>query len=69
MENIRVLQAYGYIIFTVFLVFIMYGYLYHLIKSEKKGTRNYEKYADLALHDDISDKPLETRSPSQKEKE
>lgn len=40
---------------------MMYGYIYHLYSSEKKGTRNYEKYANLALDDDYGTEPLEAR--------
>ncbi len=69
METIRELQAYGYIFFTIFLAVILYSYLYHLYKDEKKGTRNYEKYSNMALHDNIDDAPVEPRSPSNKEKE
>ena len=66
METIRELQAYGYILFTVFLAVILYSYLY---RAEKTGTRNYEKYADIALHDNIDDAPVESRSSSNNEKE
>lgn len=69
MEAIRELQAYGYIGATIFLVIIMYSYLYHLYRAEKKGTRNYEQYGNIALHDNIDDAPIESRSPSNKEKE
>jgi len=69
METIRELQAYAYIGATIFLVVIMYSYLYHLYKAEKKGTRNYEQYGNIALHDKIDDAPIETRTPSNKEKE
>ncbi|QIR75545.1 cytochrome c oxidase, cbb3-type, CcoQ subunit [Sulfurospirillum diekertiae] len=69
METIREIQAYAYVVATVFLVVMMYGYLYHLYKAEKKGTRNYEQYGDIALHDNIDDTPVETRTPSNKEKE
>ena len=69
METIRELQAYGYILFTVFLAVILYSYLYHLYRAEKTGTRNYEKYADIALHDNIDDAPVESRSSSNNEKE
>ncbi len=68
-ETIRELQAYGYIFATIFLSVIMYGYLYHLYKAEKKGTRNYEKYANIALNDNIDDAPIESFAPSNKEKE
>ena len=69
METIRELQAYAYVGATVFLVVMMYGYLYHLFKAEKKGTRNYEQYGKIALQDNIDDAPIETRTPSNKEKE
>lgn len=69
METIRELQAYAYVAATVFLVVVMYSYLYHLYKAEKKGTRNYEQYGNIALHDNIDDAPIETRTPSNKEKE
>ncbi|DAB31858.1 MAG: cytochrome c oxidase cbb3-type subunit [Sulfurospirillum sp.] len=69
METIRELQAYGYFFFTVFLVLILYGYVYHLYKSEKIGRRNYEKYADIALNDDITDAPVEKIEPIEEQKQ
>ena len=69
METIRELQAYGYIFATGFLAIIMYSYLYHLCRAEKKGTRNYEQYANIALHDNLDDAPIESRAPSNKAKE
>jgi len=41
---------------------VLYGYIYHLYSSEKKGTRDYEKYANIALNDELTDKPVETVS-------
>lgn len=69
METIREIQAYAYVVATVFLVVMMYSYLYHLYKAEKKGTRNYEQYGNIALNDNIDDAPIENRTPSNKEKE
>jgi len=69
MDTIREIQAYAYVAATVFLVIVMYSYLYHLYRAEKKGTRNYEQYGNIALHDNIDDAPIETRTPSNKEKE
>ncbi len=62
MEFIRELQAYGFIFFIIFLCVVLYGYYYHLYKSEKTGRRNYEKYGNLALDDNISDEILEPKS-------
>jgi cytochrome c oxidase cbb3-type subunit 4 len=47
---------------------MLYGYIYHLYSSEKKGTRNYEKYANIALDDEVNSTPLETTSPWDKKK-
>ncbi len=59
MENIRELQAYAYFFFTLFLVVVLYAYILHLYRAEKKGTRNYEKYGKLALDDELDSKPVE----------
>ena len=55
------LQAYGFFALTVFLVVMLYGYIYHLYSSEKKGTRDYEKYGNMALHDEITDELIEKK--------
>ncbi|MDP3265924.1 MAG: cytochrome c oxidase, cbb3-type, CcoQ subunit [Sulfuricurvum sp.] len=57
--DIATLQAYGFFFFTAFMVVILYSYVYHLYSSQKKGTRDYEKYGNLALNDDITDQPIE----------
>jgi len=49
----------GIFFFTAFLVVVLYMYIYHLYSSQKKGTRDYEKYGNIALHDDITDQPIE----------
>lgn len=59
-ETIRSLQAYGYFFFVLFLVIILYGYIYHLYKSERTGKRNYEKYGNIAVDDELSDRPIES---------
>jgi cytochrome c oxidase cbb3-type subunit 4 len=53
------MQGYAFFFFTVFLVVILYGYILHLYRSEKKGERDYEKYAKMAIDDEITDKPIE----------
>ncbi|MBN2895987.1 MAG: cytochrome c oxidase, cbb3-type, CcoQ subunit [Campylobacterales bacterium] len=60
--DIGQIQAYAYFGFTAFLVMVLYGYIYHLYSSEKKGTRDYEKYANIALDDELTDKPVESVS-------
>ncbi len=65
--DIATIQAYGYFFLTAFLVFVLYGYIYHLYSSEKKGTRDYEKYGNIALNDEITDKPVEEISKDDEE--
>lgn len=62
-------SAYGYFFLTLFLVIVLYSYIYHLYSSEKKGTRNYEKYGDIALNDEITDTPVESVSDDETKKE
>lgn len=54
-------QAYLYFFFVCFLTIILYGYIFHLYKSEKDGTRNYEQYGRIALDDDLNSTPVEKR--------
>jgi len=63
LETIHTFQAIGYVLVTGICTFLLYGYLFHLYKSEKEGTRNYEKYANIALDDELDSTPLETTSP------
>lgn len=65
-ETLRELQAYGYFILVIVMVVVLYGYCYHLYRSEKTKRRNYEKYANLALNDNLSDEVLEDVSVGNK---
>lgn len=57
--DISTIQAYAYFGFTAFLVVVLYAYIYHLYSVQKKGTRDYEKYGNIALNDEITDQPVE----------
>lgn len=67
--DINTFSAYAYFFFTVFLVVVLYSYIYHLYSTEKKGKRNYEKYGDIALNDEVTDKPVESVSEDETKKE
>jgi len=62
------MQGYAYFFFTIFLVVILYGYILHLYRSEKKGERDYEKYGRMALDDELNDRPIETNPKVKNEK-
>ena len=57
--DLREIQGYLYFFFIIFLTIILYGYIVHLYRSEKKGKRDYEKYSKLALDDEPTSSPLE----------
>ncbi|EOA2509255.1 cytochrome c oxidase, cbb3-type, CcoQ subunit [Campylobacter upsaliensis] len=57
----EIFQGYGFFSLVVFLVVVLYAYWLHLYRSEKRGERNYEKYADLALNDELDDRILENK--------
>ena len=52
---------------TILLVIVLYGYIVHLYRSEKKGERDYEKYGNLALDDEIDSKPIEENPQAKSE--
>jgi len=64
LEQIRI---YLYIIGTGLSVVIFYYYIIYLYRSEKKGTKDYEKYSNLALDDELDSKPLEDKTNEKKE--
>ena len=67
LETLIVIQEYAYVIFPGVLAVLLYGYIYHLYKSEKDGTRDYEKYGNIALDDNIDSRPIETKTAGQRE--
>ena len=67
-ETIRELQGYGFFILLVLMVMILYSYWFHLVKSEKVGRRNYEKYGRLALDDKLDDSLVESSADNRSNK-
>lgn len=67
--DIRNLQGYASFFMTILLVVMLYWYIMHLYRSEKKGERDYEKYSNIALDDEITSAPVEDKPASQRDKE
>jgi len=67
--DIRNIQGYASFFMTIFLVIVMYGYIVHLYRSEKKGEKDYEKYGNIALDDEVTSTPIEDNSKAQSENE
>lgn len=53
-----------YLAITILLVVFLYRYIYHLYSSQRKGIKDYEKYANLALYDNLDDELVEPRKKS-----
>jgi len=65
--DIAELQAYGYFALTVFMTVALYAYIYHLYKNKKDADgHDYEEYSNMALHDDITDTPVNDISKDDK---
>ncbi len=69
MELIRSLQGWGYIAMIFGLTIGFYSYIYHLYKSQRDGTKDYEKYSNMALNDDLSDTLVEEKYPQDNKKD
>ncbi len=65
--DIRELQGYASFFMTIFLVIMLYGYIIYLYRSEKRGDRDYEKYGNIALDDEVTSTPVEDKPASQRE--
>ncbi|PTB87982.1 cytochrome c oxidase, cbb3-type, CcoQ subunit [cyanobacterium G8-9] len=65
--GISEIQGYASFVMTIFLVIMLYGYILHLYRSEKKGERDYEKYGNIALDDEITSTPVEDKPASQRD--
>ena len=61
--DIRELQGYASFFMTILLVLVLYGYIIHLYRSEKKGESDYEKYGRMALDDEIDSTPIDEHNP------
>ncbi len=65
--DLRNLQGYASLAMSIFLVVMLYWYIIHLYRSEKKGERDYEKYGNIALDDEVTSTPVEDKPASERE--
>ncbi len=69
MELIRNIQGWGYVSMIFIITIGLYAYIYHLYKSQREGVKDYEKYSNMALKDDIDDSLVEAKDPQKDEKD
>jgi len=65
--DIRELQGYASFFMTIVMVILLYAYIVHLYRSEKKGERDFEKYGNIALDDAITSTPVEDKPASHRD--
>jgi len=63
MELIRNIQGWAYVSMIFIITIGLYAYIYHLYKSQRDGVKDYEKYSDMALNDNIDDILVEAKDP------
>ncbi len=66
LETLTGLREWAYVIFTGLMVLLLYSYIYYLYNSEKKGDKDFEKFANIALDDDIDSTPIQSTSAWEK---
>lgn len=66
--NLAEVQGYVYLVMTIVMVGVLYSYIVYLYRSEKKGEKDYEKYGNIALDDNIDSKPIEDMPEPKNEK-
>jgi len=66
LETLTAIREWAYIIFTGLMVVLLYAYIYYLYSSEKKGKKDYEKFAQIALDDEIDSTPIQSTSAWEK---
>jgi cytochrome c oxidase cbb3-type subunit 4 len=62
------IQGYAKFILIAVVFVIFYSYAYSIYKRDKTGERDFEKYSDLVLDDNIESKPLEDRKEKEEQK-
>ena len=66
--EIEQLRAYMFVIGTGVVMVIFYYYIIYLYRSEKKGEKDYEKYGNLALDDELDSKILDKNPKNENDK-
>ncbi|WP_304210053.1 cytochrome c oxidase, cbb3-type, CcoQ subunit [Helicobacter canis] len=60
-ETIEYLRVGVYFVVTAILIVFLYSYAVSMWRRQKHGIRDYEKYGELAVRDDLHDDLVEPR--------
>lgn len=61
LQSLESIRAIAYFVATILLVVFLYSYIVSMYVKQKKGIVDYERYADLALKDNLDDELIEPR--------
>ncbi|WP_104697100.1 MULTISPECIES: cytochrome c oxidase, cbb3-type, CcoQ subunit [unclassified Helicobacter] len=61
MYDLSFIQGIAYFVITILLVIFLYSYIFSIYRREKMGKQDYERYANLALKDNLTDELVEER--------
>lgn len=61
MVELEFVQGIAYFVVTILLVVFLYSYIFSMYKRQRNGEQDYERYANLALKDNLTDEPIEKR--------
>ncbi|RDU74568.1 cytochrome c oxidase, cbb3-type, CcoQ subunit [Helicobacter anseris] len=61
MVELEFVQGIAYFVITILLVVFLYSYIFSMYKRQRSGEQDYERYANLALKDNLTDEPIEKR--------
>jgi len=65
-HTIETFSAYAFILTTIVITLFFYAYIYHIYNNEKKGIKDYEKYSQIVLDDEITSTPVEKLTAKEK---
>ncbi len=58
-ESIEIIRGYAAFFFTMFLAIVFVAYVIYLYTAKKKSGRDFEKYGNMALDDELSSPPVD----------
>ena len=66
-QHIEYIRVGAYFVVTILLIIFLYSYAISMWRRQKNGIRDYEKYGDLAINDNLNDELVEPHTTSKKE--
>ena len=65
-QTLQTFQVYAYLIVAGIIIVVFYSYIHYIYSSEKKGVRDFEKYSNIVLDDEVTSTPVEKLTAKEK---